>query len=238
MKIKIPNISQTVMVVVIIGLAFVAGRLYFSERSARQAAAEATMARDSALIKAGMAERQVGDWRSRFGVAQSELEVERELNETLREENKELREQGVVTATVRDTVRLPATESTDSTLVFADSSGVESGGLVFKAFVHTVERTLDLDWSLKLPLEIAITESDDGRRDVFVRSPGVPNASFEIEQFDYIARDRSFWETVSLGPYGSTSGDLGAGVCAGSWCGFYSLTTKEIGVTYQWHPFR
>lgn len=228
---------------VIIGLAIFAGLSYLNVRSLERDMAEAVMARDSALIASGQAERQVDDWRGRFGIAQRELEVKGELGDLLDRENKDLREALEARIVVHDTITVPADETTssDSTLHFTNEAADDSTGFVFDAWVDVAQRNLRLEWQLALSLEVVVAEAKNGRPDIFLRVPGNDNVTITVDRFDYLPRTRSFWERVAVGPLGlagSGGGTIGALVCVEPWCGFYSPIDQSIGVSYLWRPFK
>lgn len=225
-----------------IGLAILAGFFgltqWIDARSLRSDLGNVAAERDSALIVAGKAERQIGDWRGRFGVLARQLQAEGTLKETLRNENKELRERATVTVTVRDTIRLPAdtVAAGGERLRFPGNSG----GLVFTAWVDTRLRELSLDWRLDLALDVTVTEEPGGRRDIFVRTPDHSNALLSVRRFDYVPRRAGFWESISVGPLagaGSGGATLGGLGCFKAWCVGYDLLDQEVVASYQWSPF-
>lgn len=221
------------------------GTLYLQKRSIERELASAIIDRDSALIRSGEAERDVEGWRTRFGIAQSERALERDtdraLIDALRQENKELQEVGRTTITVVDTawVEQPVARS-DSTLTFDGTSG----SLAFQAWVDVVNERMRLDWNLTLTVDVIVTESKDGRRDIFLQSPDSSNVTFRVDRFDYRSPSDSFWSRVSLGLYADAFSadreigiDGGAMVCVEPWCVSYAPFTNTIRVSWQWKPF-
>jgi len=197
---------------------------------------------DSTLIKLGQAERDVGDWRARFGVMQQELQSAGELADDLKRRNLTLRQQLGVTVRARDTLYLPAlddTLTTDSTWHFTG----QSKGLVFDALVNTIQRTLFLDWQLELQVDVSIAENKQGRPDVYVRVPTLSNVAIGIRQYDYVPRKESFWERIQLGVIGSaslTGGRFGALGCYTKFCAYGGIGTEglEVGGAYIARPFK
>lgn len=209
----------------------------------RRALGEAIIDRDSALIKAGLAEREVEGWQARFGIAMEESDVRRSLDErtitALRNENRRLRESGSATITVSDTVFVEA-GATDSTTGTVQFSG-ESRGLVFTAWVDKALSQLRLEWQLSLKVDIIVADRPDGGRDVYVRAPDYPDADVSIGRFDYVPRTEKWYERIAFGPYASagTSGvHFGPTGCYGSVCGGFDLMGGEIMAAYYWRPFK